>query len=107
MTATTFAGVTAIAEVGAGRYEGDVNPEWTIGGKPNGGYLLAMLGRAASSVSHHPHVITASACYLSPPDPGPVSVEAQVLRAGRSASQVRARMSQGDRPCVEALVTTS
>jgi acyl-coenzyme A thioesterase PaaI-like protein len=103
----TFADVTALGEQGNGRFAAEVSPEWTIGGKPNGGYLLAMLGRAAASAGHHPHVITASACYLSPPDPGPVSVEAQVLRAGRSASQVRARMSQGDRPCVEALVTTS
>jgi acyl-coenzyme A thioesterase PaaI-like protein len=104
---STFADVTALTEQDDGRFAAEVHPEWTIGGKPNGGYLLAMLGRAAASVGRHPHVITASACYLSPPDPGPVSVEAQVLRAGRSASQVRARMSQGDLPCVEALVTTS
>jgi acyl-coenzyme A thioesterase PaaI-like protein len=102
----TFAQVSALTGRGPGRFEAEVSPEWTIVGKPNGGYLLAMLGRAASSVSHHPHVITASASYLSPPEPGPVSIEAQVLRAGRSASQVRARMSQGDRACVEALLTT-
>lgn len=103
----TFAEVTALTEGGHGLFDAEVNQEWTIGGKPNGGYLLAMLGRAASSVSQHPHVITASACYLSPPDPGPVSIEAHVLRTGRSASQVRARMSQGDRACVEGLLTTS
>jgi len=103
----TFAEVTALAEGTQGHFDAEVNPEWTIGGKPNGGYLLAMLGRAASLVSRHPHVITASACYLSPPDPGPVSIEAHVLRTGRSASHVRARMSQRDRACVESLVTTS
>jgi hypothetical protein len=103
----TFAEVTALTEGGHGLFGAEVNQEWTIGGKPNGGYLLAMLSQAASSVSQHPHVITASACYLSPPDPGPVSIEAHVLRTGRSASHVRARMSQGDRACVEALVTTS
>jgi acyl-coenzyme A thioesterase PaaI-like protein len=103
---STFAEVAALVEHGRGRFGAEISPEWTIGDKPNGGYLLAMLGRAASSVSHHPHVITASACYLSSPDPGPVSIEADVLRGGRSASHVRARMSQGDRACVEALVTT-
>src|SRR5205085_5487190 len=66
-----------------------------------------MLGRAAASVSPHPHVITASACFLSPPEPGPIRIEADVLRSGRSASQVRARMSQGGRACVEALLTVS
>jgi Thioesterase-like superfamily len=104
---STFAEVIALTEHENGRFGAVVSPVWTIGGKPNGGYLLAMLGRAAVSVSRHPHVITASACYLSPPDPGPVWIEADVLRAGRSASQVRARMSQGDRACVEALLTIS
>jgi acyl-coenzyme A thioesterase PaaI-like protein len=104
---STFAEVTALAGHGEGRFGAEVSPEWTIGGKPNGGYLLAMLGRAAASVSPHPHVITASACYLSPPEPGAVLIEADVLRAGRSASQVRARMSQDDRACVEALLTIS
>jgi acyl-coenzyme A thioesterase PaaI-like protein len=103
----SFTQVTALTPDGAGRFAAEVSPEWTIGGKPNGGYLLAMLGRAAAAVGQHPHVITAGACYLSPPDPGPVTVEADVLRAGRSASQVRARMAQDGRACVEALITTS
>jgi hypothetical protein len=36
-----------------------------------------------------------------------VTIQTEVLRSGRSASQVRARMSQGDQSCVEALVTIS
>ncbi len=28
-------------------FETDVHPLWTVGDKPNGGYLLALLGRAA------------------------------------------------------------
>ena len=41
-----------------------------MGGKPNGGYLLSMLGRAALSTSRHPHVNAASAHYLRAPEPG-------------------------------------
>jgi hypothetical protein len=89
------------------RFDAAVHPNWTIAGKPNGGYLLAMLGRAASLVGTHEHVIAASAHYLHSPDPGPVVVEVEVLRAGRSASQLRGRMLQDGRPCVEALLTTS
>jgi hypothetical protein len=96
-----------LAANGPGRFDAEVSSEWTIGGKPNGGYLLAMLGRAAGSVSAHGHVIAASAHYLHSPDAGPVVIEAEVLRAGRSVSQTRARMSQDDQACVEALVTTS
>jgi acyl-coenzyme A thioesterase PaaI-like protein len=103
----TLAEVTGLSAAGPGRFEARVHPEWTILGKPNGGYLLAMLGRAAASVSTHAHVIAASAHYLHSPDPGPVVIEAELLRGGRSASQVRARMSQDGQACVEALVTTS
>ena len=102
-----FAEISALAAAGPSRFDADVNPEWTIAGKPNGGYLLAMLGRAAASVGAHAHVIAASAHYLHAPIPGPVVIEAELLRGGRSASQVRARMSQDGEACVEALLTTS
>ena len=96
-----------MTEVSPGRFDAAVHPEWTIAGKPNGGYLLAILGRAAAAVGPHEHVIAASAHYLHSPDPGPVTVVAEILRAGRSASQVRTRMLQDGTACVEALVTTS
>jgi hypothetical protein len=102
-----FSTVSAVVAEGAGRYRGEVHPDWTIAGKPNGGYLLGMLGRAATAESTHPDVIAASAHYLYPPEPGPVEIETAVLRAGRSASQVRARLLQAGRPCIEALVTAS
>src|SRR5580704_8055314 len=102
-----FAEATALEIRGPGSYDGTVRPEWTIVGKPNGGYLLAMLGRAAASVSAHDHVIAASAHYLRAPTPGPVVIEAEPLRDGRSASQVRARLSQDGQACIEALLTTS
>jgi acyl-coenzyme A thioesterase PaaI-like protein len=105
--ATTFSEVSAVIAGEPGRFEASVDPNWTIGGKPNGGYLLAMLGRAAALISPHRHVITASGFYLRAPRPGPVAVEAEPLRAGRSASQVRARMIQDDQVCVEALFITS
>lgn len=104
---TLFSEVSALAQVGEGRFEASVDPEWTIGGKPNGGYLLAMMGKAAVAVSPHPHATTASAYYLHAPEPGPVLIEAHLLRAGRSASHIRARMSQADQACVECLFITS
>jgi hypothetical protein len=100
-----FAEVTAVTATAPGAYAAHVDPNWTIAGKPNGGYLLAILGRAATHAAPHEHVIAASAHYLHSPEPGPVELTAEVLRAGRSASQVRARMLQDSRPCVEALLT--
>jgi hypothetical protein len=103
----TFSAVTALVPGEAGQFAGIVDPEWTILGKPNGGYLLAMLGRAAAARAGHEHVIAASACYLRAPDPGKVTVTAEVLRAGRSATQVRAALTQDGGPCVEALCTVA
>lgn len=107
MGTRTFAEVTAITPTSPGFFSGVIDDRWTIAGKPNGGYLLAMLGRAAGAVGPHEHVIAASAQYLHSPVPGPVELGVQVLRAGRSASQLRAWLSQDGAPCVEALVTTS
>jgi len=107
VTRFPFAEVSAVAACGAGTFDAVINPEWTIGGKPNGGYLLAILGRAAVSVSAHGHVIAASAHYLHAPSPGPVVIDAEPLRDGRSTSQIRARLSQDGQVCVEALLTTS
>lgn len=104
---SSFSTVSALAASGAGRFDADIHPDWTIAGKPNGGYLLAILGRAAVTAGPHPHVVAASATYLRPPDPGQVQVVAEVLRGGRSASQLRVRMLQDEATCVEALVTTS
>ncbi|HJQ03577.1 MAG TPA: thioesterase family protein [Jatrophihabitans sp.] len=103
----TFDAVTAVQQRSAGAFQVEISAEWTIAGKPNGGYLLAMLGRASCLTGPHPHVLAASAHYLATPQPGTAEVEVEVLRAGRSASQLRAILSQAGRPCVQALVTTS
>jgi acyl-coenzyme A thioesterase PaaI-like protein len=89
----------------------EVDGDWTIGGRPNGGYLLALLARAAVSSAAgveglaHPHPLTASAHYLSAPSPGPAEVRAEVLRRGRRMSQVRSRLLQGGSARVEAVFT--
>ena len=103
----SFESVTALQQRSAGLFAAEISPDWTIGGKPNGGYLLAMLGRAAGLVGLHPDVIAASAHYLTTPEPGPATIEVEVLRSGRSASQLRASLQQEGRSCVQALLTTS
>lgn len=105
--AISFDDVTSINPIAPGRYAAQLDAAWTIGGRPHGGYLLAVLGRAAITAGEHPHVLAVSGHFLHAPVPGPVEVEADVLRAGRGASQVRARLVQDGRGCVEALVTTA
>jgi acyl-coenzyme A thioesterase PaaI-like protein len=86
-------------------YTADLHPGWTVGGRPNGGYLLAVLGRAAAAAFGHPDVVAVSAHFLRPPALGPADVELEVIHEGRSVSTLRARLRQDDQTCVEALVT--
>jgi hypothetical protein len=89
-------------------FEVDLDPQWSIGGKLNGGYLLAVLGRAATAAAgsaDHPHPVAASAHFLRAPSPGRAEVTATVLRSGRTVAQVRAELLSEDQTCVAALVT--
>jgi acyl-coenzyme A thioesterase PaaI-like protein len=101
---TTFGAATTIAPEGGGSYRVELRPEYAIGGtKPNGGYLLACLGRAALAAareagSGHEHVIAAGAQYFRSPDVGPARIDTTVLRAGRTATQVSATVSQDGGP---------
>jgi hypothetical protein len=97
-----FVPATAVTADGDGSYAVDLHPAYAIGGtKPNGGYLLAMMGRAAVEAAHaagatQTHVVCAGAQYSSSPDNGPARIVTEVLRVGRSATQVRTRLVQGD-----------
>jgi hypothetical protein len=98
VSATTGDDETAVAYA-------EISADWTIAGHPNGGYLLAVLARSAPRPEHLPHVVAASAHYLRSPDPGPVELRTEVVRAGRSAGHVRATLAQDGVRCVEALLT--
>ncbi|MDH2430189.1 thioesterase family protein [Sphaerisporangium sp. TRM90804] len=84
-----------------------LDPQWAIGDKPHGGYLLSVLSRAASEAAgeRHPHLTAIGGSFLEAPAAGPADVRVEILREGRGATQVRARLSQDGRPCVEALIT--
>ncbi|MBU2665476.1 thioesterase family protein [Actinoplanes bogorensis] len=96
----SFAGATAVV---AGR--ADLDPQWAIGDKLHGGYIMAVLGRAVAEQAELPHLVAMSTTFLRPPTAGPATVTVDVLRAGRSAGQYRARLEQDGHPCAEALVT--
>ncbi len=102
---SAFEEATAVEPAGPGRFHAEISAAWTIGPKPNGGYLLAMVARAAGQSAAHPDPVATSAHFLAAPDPGPADITVVVLRQGRSVSQVRAELSQDGRCCVAALVT--
>jgi len=99
-----------------GTWDVELRDEFTIvNGHPNGGYLLAVLGRSALAAvaagapadDRERHVVAATATYVSPPTTGPAVVRTDVLRRGRTASQVRAALVQDDRVTVDVVMTVA
>ncbi len=91
-----------------GFFEADINPLWAVGDKPNGGYVLALLGRAARHVGAGPdaawEVVSSSITYLRPPSFGPALIRTEVLRLGRTAAQVRAVLVQDEHDLADAVM---
>lgn len=83
---------TRLEPLGDGRFGIDLDTDFAImGNRPNGGYLLTSLGRAAvAAAGAHPFVVAAGVQYGSSPGLGPAVITTEVHRVGRTASQVTA-----------------
>ncbi len=132
---SAFDAATAVTSVGDGRYEIDVHPLWSVGGRANGGYLLATATRAVISEltgpgegpGEHPgespresrgdgsvHGSTATApltplavtgAFAEQVPPGRAVVEVEVFRRGRSTSVARGRVVADGVTRLEVVVT--
>ncbi len=96
---------TRVVPQGDGRYLGDVAARWNIGSNPNGGYLLAIAGRAMLAASGRPDPISVTAHYLSPPDAGPLEIRPTMVKEGRRFVTVTAEVWQGGRERLRLLGT--
>jgi hypothetical protein len=96
-----------MTEVGTARQTSrvEVDPSWSIGGKPHGGYLLATMARTALD-DDHPHPMAVSAHYVSSPVESDAVVEVERLRTGRRVASSRLRLSQDGSIRVEALLSS-
>jgi acyl-CoA thioesterase len=106
-TPTRFERDTAVTALGEGRYGARIDRGWWIIAGPNGGYVAAIVLRAVvaavGDATRRPR--SATFHYLRPPDEGPVEVEVTVERSGRNVTNASARMTQGGRTTVLALVS--
>ncbi|MDT0573824.1 thioesterase family protein [Streptomyces sp. DSM 3412] len=87
---------TALTRRAPGVYDIDLSAGWTIIGAVNGGYLLAVLGRALADALPHDDPFTISAYYLTASQPGPAVVRTDVVRTGRTLSTGQASLFQYD-----------
>ncbi|MFG2590205.1 thioesterase family protein [Streptomyces sp. NPDC048438] len=77
-----------------GVYDAELSAGWTIIHAVNGGYLLAMLGRALGEALPHSDPFSVSAHYLTASVPGPAVIRTQVVRTGRTLSTGEASLFQ-------------
>jgi acyl-CoA thioesterase len=107
---SAFAEVTAVrrrldSDAARPAYDVDLDLGWSIAGKPNGGYLMAVVANAALDAVGRAHPLAVSGHFLRPPDGGPAEVRVDVVKRGRTASTARTTLWQNDKPCLDMLVT--
>jgi acyl-CoA thioesterase len=71
-------------------------PEWSISGRPHGGYMAAILLRALTHAVDDPDRAPRSLTihYARPPRPGAVRIDVATARTGGSLTTLSARMEQ-------------
>jgi len=95
--------IDAAVAGGDGRYTAKLSPEWNAWG-PNGGYLAAILLRAALAHGEFRGVAAVTCHFLSVARFDAVDLRVTTLRRARRAESVRVTMAQDGVPVAEALV---
>jgi acyl-coenzyme A thioesterase PaaI-like protein len=104
----SFAAATAVRQDDAAGLATELDPGWDVGGGIlNGGYLLAVIGRAAVLDSPHPHPVAVSASYLRATGPGPATLAVTPGPSGRTLAHSSVILSGADGPTLSAQVTTA
>ena len=104
-TTTEYDAATALTPRGNGSFAAELDPGWFVMG-PNGGYVAALLMRAAQSVdatAGRP-ARSMNIQYQRAGAAGPVLLDVAVTRSGRSLVFTTVRMHQGDQLLAQAMV---
>jgi acyl-CoA thioesterase len=83
---------------GDGPFGCDLAEAWSLNGRPHGGYVAALIERAATRAASRPDALLRSITvhFLRPTGIGPAEIEARIERAGRTLTTVSAHLRQGD-----------
>jgi Thioesterase-like superfamily len=105
---TVFDAATAVRRAEGGGLAADLDSGWDVGpGVLNGGYLLAVVGRAALTASPHAHPVALSASYLRATPPGVASLAVTPGPAGRTLAHASVVLAGPGGPSLTAQVTTA
>lgn len=87
------------------RFQGVITDRWTTVSQPNGGYLLGFAVAALRASLPHPDPLTTTSHFLRPGTPGPVEIEVDIARVGKSLSTATAKLFQGGKEILRTLGT--
>ncbi|WP_229054227.1 thioesterase family protein [Aeromicrobium sp. Leaf350] len=91
---------------GPGTRSVELTSDWnTPAGTANGGYLLAILLRAALEESDKPDPLSVAVTYLKPTKPGPADLTVSPVRLGRRVSTYTVTLSQAGSLITHAVVS--
>ena len=85
---------TAVAACEGTRWQAEVHRGWRIGSVANGGYVLALVGRALSEALNQPDPLSINAFYLAPVLLGEVEIAVESLSETRSTHFASADLKQ-------------
>jgi acyl-CoA thioesterase len=105
VTQNEFDQDTAVHRLVDGRFTAEITDRWNTPGGPDGGYVLAIAGRALAVSLPHPHPFTVNSHFLRRAIPGPAELEVEVVRAGRRHSTGHVRVLQEGKEILRALGT--
>jgi acyl-CoA thioesterase len=95
---------TATTEIAPGRYGVTISPRWSIGTRPNGGYLMAILASAMGSHSAKPDPLSVSSYFLQAPrHDAAAEVSIERARTGKVHETLAATLEQDGVACVRSL----
>lgn len=101
-----FASATAVTPLTETSYSAQFDNGWSVAGAINGGFLLAVAGRALRATSPGtPDPLVVSAHYLGPGAEGPAQVDTRVIRQGRSSATLGLDICQSGSSTITALAT--
>ncbi|MDQ1383924.1 MAG: hypothetical protein QOG65_1303, partial [Actinomycetota bacterium] len=91
MGTSLFSRGTAVETAGAGRYTADIGDHWNCPIVPQGGILAATAARAMEAALGEPAQLLRSlnGVFAGRVAHGPIEIAVEVLRRGRSMSQLR------------------
>jgi acyl-CoA thioesterase len=83
-----------LVPLGDFRYGVDLSGLWNVGPVPNGGYLIALAGKAMAAACSHQDPLTITGHYLRPAQPGPGELVVTPIKQGGTFDNAQVSLVQ-------------